>query len=254
MSSTLVVVLNGDTKQVIKEWPLSSLQRWAPSKTGFVLDFGAAAAKQRYYPIETVEGEQLAQLATDCVEQMKSKKRFLPVDEFAFPPVKKPTEVVLANISLGLSCFSSHSQSLSDIVPSAGFLTSSNRKERLESARRVVRSQVGSGIASFAALVRCFPQEKLASPETIDMHAVSGYLATVIISIERLRVALCTLASTLIDPSEMLLEDGKEILGHLRDILGVGTNLLKHILLILGLYLFFFFSDCYCCLIRSLPL
>ena len=226
----------------MKEWPLSSLQRWAPSKTGFVLDFGTGT-KQRYFPIETVEGEQIAQLAADCVELMKSRKTVLvQADEFEFPSPKKPLEVLLSNISLGLASFSFSPHSLNEFIsPSYIFLSILQKQEKIDSARRVVRSQVSSCLSNVAALIRCFPSEKLASPETLELPTVSTYISSVIVSVIRLRRVLSMVASTLTDPNETILDEGKEILTQLREFLVVATNLLKHILFILGLSNFFSF-------------
>ena len=54
------------TKEVIKQWPLSTVRRWAASPTTFTLDFGDYS--DSYYSVQTTEGETISRLiAGACI-------------------------------------------------------------------------------------------------------------------------------------------------------------------------------------------
>ncbi|CAM9487463.1 talin-2 [Lampetra fluviatilis] len=66
------------TKEVIQEWPLTTVKRWAASPKSFTLDFGDYS--DGYYSVQTTEGEQIAQLIAGYIDiilkKKKSKDRF----------------------------------------------------------------------------------------------------------------------------------------------------------------------------------
>uniref|UniRef100_A0A8C5AHK9 Talin 2a n=1 Tax=Gadus morhua TaxID=8049 RepID=A0A8C5AHK9_GADMO len=65
------------TKDVVQEWPLTTVKRWAASPKSFTLDFGEY--QESYYSVQTTEGEQISQLIAgyiDIILKKQSKDRF----------------------------------------------------------------------------------------------------------------------------------------------------------------------------------
>ncbi|KAJ3091552.1 Talin-1, partial [Quaeritorhiza haematococci] len=68
-----VVRLDVETKDILKEWPLVQLRRWAASPNSFTLDFGDYA--DAYYSVQTSEGEQISQLIAGYIDIIMKKKK-----------------------------------------------------------------------------------------------------------------------------------------------------------------------------------
>ncbi|TWW75690.1 Talin-2 [Takifugu flavidus] len=80
-----VMRVDEKTKDVVQEWPLTTVKRWAASPKSFTLDFGEY--QESYYSVQTTEGEQISQLiagyidiilkkASDQKRSKQSKDRF----------------------------------------------------------------------------------------------------------------------------------------------------------------------------------
>ncbi|XP_056287859.1 talin-1 isoform X1 [Pseudoliparis swirei] len=61
------------TKEVIQEWNLTNIKRWAASPKSFTLDFGDY--QDGYYSVQTTEGEQIAQLIAGYIDIILKKKK-----------------------------------------------------------------------------------------------------------------------------------------------------------------------------------
>ncbi|XP_031433991.1 talin-1 isoform X2 [Clupea harengus] len=61
------------TKEVMQEWSLTNIKRWAASPKSFTLDFGDY--QDGYYSVQTTEGEQIAQLIAGYIDIILKKKK-----------------------------------------------------------------------------------------------------------------------------------------------------------------------------------
>ncbi|XP_067871342.1 talin-2 isoform X1 [Heterodontus francisci] len=61
------------TKDVMQEWPLTTVKRWAASPKSFTLDFGEY--QESYYSVQTTEGEQISQLIAGYIDIILKKKQ-----------------------------------------------------------------------------------------------------------------------------------------------------------------------------------
>lgn len=68
-----IMRLDADSKDVIKEWPLTTLRRWAAAPNSFTLDFGDYA--DSYYSVQTNEGEQISQLIAGYIDIILRKRK-----------------------------------------------------------------------------------------------------------------------------------------------------------------------------------
>ncbi|KAK0407513.1 hypothetical protein QR680_019234 [Steinernema hermaphroditum] len=68
-----VMRVDAKTKEVLKEWPLEQVRRWAPSNNTFTLDFGDYL--DGYYAVKTADGQKIAQLIAGYVDIIIRKKR-----------------------------------------------------------------------------------------------------------------------------------------------------------------------------------
>ncbi|XP_064596457.1 talin-1-like [Liolophura sinensis] len=68
-----VVRVDEKTKEILKTWPLTTVRRWAASPNSFTLDFGDYS--DRYYSVQTTEGEQIAQLIAGYIDIILKKKK-----------------------------------------------------------------------------------------------------------------------------------------------------------------------------------
>ncbi|KAM4753233.1 talin-1 isoform X1 [Corvus hawaiiensis] len=68
-----VMRVDEKTKEVIQEWSLTNIKRWAASPKSFTLDFGDY--QDGYYSVQTTEGEQIAQLIAGYIDIILKKKK-----------------------------------------------------------------------------------------------------------------------------------------------------------------------------------
>ncbi|XP_067829406.1 talin-2 [Heptranchias perlo] len=68
-----VMRVDEKTKEVIQEWPLTTVKRWAASPKSFTLDFGEY--QESYYSVQTTEGEQISQLIAGYIDIILKKKQ-----------------------------------------------------------------------------------------------------------------------------------------------------------------------------------
>uniref|UniRef100_A0A0N5AYK5 FERM domain-containing protein n=1 Tax=Syphacia muris TaxID=451379 RepID=A0A0N5AYK5_9BILA len=61
------------TKEILQEWPLEQVRRWAASPKTFTLDFGDY--QEGYYAVQTTDGEKIAQLISGYIDIILKKKR-----------------------------------------------------------------------------------------------------------------------------------------------------------------------------------
>jgi talin len=66
-----VMRVDEKTKDVIKEWPLEQVRRWAASPNTFTLDFGDYS--DGYYSVQTADGEKIAQLIAGYIDIILKK-------------------------------------------------------------------------------------------------------------------------------------------------------------------------------------
>ncbi|POI34832.1 hypothetical protein CIB84_001418 [Bambusicola thoracicus] len=66
-----VMRVDEKTKEVIQEWSLTNIKRWAASPKSFTLDFGDY--QDGYYSVQTTEGEQIAQLIAGYIDIILKK-------------------------------------------------------------------------------------------------------------------------------------------------------------------------------------
>ena len=70
-----VMRVDEKTKQVLKEWPLEQVRRWAASHKSFTLDFGDYLDK--YYAVQTTDGEKIAALIGGYIDIILKKKKMI---------------------------------------------------------------------------------------------------------------------------------------------------------------------------------
>uniref|UniRef100_A0AAR2L5U6 Talin 1 n=1 Tax=Pygocentrus nattereri TaxID=42514 RepID=A0AAR2L5U6_PYGNA len=68
-----VMRVDEKTKEVMQEWSLTNIKRWAASPKSFTLDFGDY--QDGYYSVQTTEGEQIAQLIAGYIDIILKKKK-----------------------------------------------------------------------------------------------------------------------------------------------------------------------------------
>ncbi|XP_051578035.1 talin-2-like [Myxocyprinus asiaticus] len=68
-----VMRVDEKTKDVIQEWPLTTVKRWAASPKSFTLDFGEY--QESYYSVQTTEGEQISHLIAGYIDIILKKKQ-----------------------------------------------------------------------------------------------------------------------------------------------------------------------------------
>uniref|UniRef100_A0A8C2TL47 Talin 2 n=1 Tax=Coturnix japonica TaxID=93934 RepID=A0A8C2TL47_COTJA len=68
-----VMRVDEKTKEVIQEWSLTNIKRWAASPKSFTLDFGEY--QESYYSVQTTEGEQISQLIAGYIDIILKKKQ-----------------------------------------------------------------------------------------------------------------------------------------------------------------------------------
>ncbi|KAI8824903.1 uncharacterized protein EV422DRAFT_576151 [Fimicolochytrium jonesii] len=78
-----VVKLDPLTKEIIREWRLTQLRRWAASPNSFTMDFGDYA--EAYFSVRTKEGEQISQLIAGYIDiiikKRKEAEKVVEIDE-----------------------------------------------------------------------------------------------------------------------------------------------------------------------------
>ncbi|GMT28060.1 hypothetical protein PFISCL1PPCAC_19357, partial [Pristionchus fissidentatus] len=68
-----VMRVDEKTKEVMKEWPLEQVRKWAPTPRSFTLDFGDYA--DGFYTVQTADGEKIAQLIGGYIDIILKKKK-----------------------------------------------------------------------------------------------------------------------------------------------------------------------------------
>uniref|UniRef100_A0A8D2LRG6 Talin 2 n=1 Tax=Varanus komodoensis TaxID=61221 RepID=A0A8D2LRG6_VARKO len=68
-----VMRVDEKSKEVLQEWPLTTVKRWAASPKSFTLDFGEY--QESYYSVQTTEGEQISQLIAGYIDIILKKKQ-----------------------------------------------------------------------------------------------------------------------------------------------------------------------------------
>lgn len=72
VSKDSVLRLDERTKEILQNWPLTSVRRWGASPHTFTLDFGDYS--DRYYSVQTTEAEQILQLISGYIDIILKKK------------------------------------------------------------------------------------------------------------------------------------------------------------------------------------
>jgi talin len=68
-----VMRVDEKSKQVLKDWPLEQVRRWAAAPRTFTLDFGDY--KDKYYSVQTDDSEKIAQLIAGYIDIILKKKK-----------------------------------------------------------------------------------------------------------------------------------------------------------------------------------
>ncbi|KAJ3364655.1 Talin-1 [Allomyces javanicus] len=68
-----IMRVDAETKDVIKQWPLTSLRRWAASPNAFTMDFGDY--QDAFYTVQTTQGELMSQLIGGYIDIIIKRKR-----------------------------------------------------------------------------------------------------------------------------------------------------------------------------------
>lgn len=68
-----IVRVDSETKDIIQQWQLTQLRRWAASPNSFTLDFGDYA--DAYYSVQTTEGDQISQLIAGYIDIILKKRK-----------------------------------------------------------------------------------------------------------------------------------------------------------------------------------
>ncbi|KAJ3320641.1 Talin-1 [Boothiomyces sp. JEL0866] len=70
-----IIRMNTETKQVLTDWKLTHLRRWAATAKSFTLDFGDYA--DTYYQVETEEGEEISRLIAGYIDILIKRRNLL---------------------------------------------------------------------------------------------------------------------------------------------------------------------------------
>ena len=71
-----LVLMNADTKEIEKSFPLTHLKRWAPGARTFTLDFGEY--EEDYFTVQTLEGEAISQLIAGYIDIILKRTKDAP--------------------------------------------------------------------------------------------------------------------------------------------------------------------------------
>ncbi|KAJ3364604.1 Talin-1, partial [Kappamyces sp. JEL0680] len=82
ITKSTVVRMDIETKKIVSEWKLTQLRNWTFSAKTFTLDLGDH--EQKYYQVETKEGDEITRLLSGYVEILVKKRNLLSI---------KPVEV-----------------------------------------------------------------------------------------------------------------------------------------------------------------
>lgn len=87
-----ILRLDGKSKEILQNWPLTSVRRWGASPQTFTLDFGDYS--DRYYSVQTTEAEQILQLISgyiDIILKKKEAKDYFGIDSNEYSSVLEDT-------------------------------------------------------------------------------------------------------------------------------------------------------------------
>ncbi|KAI9224863.1 hypothetical protein BC828DRAFT_435962 [Blastocladiella britannica] len=73
ISKDSILRCDGETKEVLQSWPLTSLRRWAASPSMFTMDFGDY--QDAFYSVQTNQGEQMSQLIAGYIDIIIKRKK-----------------------------------------------------------------------------------------------------------------------------------------------------------------------------------
>lgn len=73
VTKNAVLRLDENTKEILKQWPLTTVRRWGASPNTFTLDFGDYA--DQYYSVQTTDAEQIVQLIAGYIDIIMKKKQ-----------------------------------------------------------------------------------------------------------------------------------------------------------------------------------
>ena len=75
ISKTAVYRLDNDTKEILKEWPLESIQRWAAGPKNATLDFGEYQEEPYAVKTNEGEGEKIVQLISGYIDIIMENRK-----------------------------------------------------------------------------------------------------------------------------------------------------------------------------------
>lgn len=75
ISKLAVYRLDNDTKEILQEWPLESIQRWAAGSKNATLDFGEYQDETYAVKTREGEGEKIVQLISGYIDIIMESRR-----------------------------------------------------------------------------------------------------------------------------------------------------------------------------------
>lgn len=148
-----VLRLDEKSKEILKNWPLTSVRRWGASPHTFTLDFGDYS--DRYYSVQTTEAEQILQLISgyiDIILKKKEAKDHFGIDSNEYSTVMEDTVSPLKAI----------------------VIENSNQKVKSESVAKPAVLRVPQEPISYAT--GYVSEEKYTSIEITCTEAISGVM------------------------------------------------------------------------------
>jgi talin len=154
-----IVKMNFETREVVKEWPIEQLRRWAATSNSFTLDFGDW--NDDYFVVKTEEGEQMSKLIAgyiDLILKTQTEANRMAEEDDA-------QEAQIGNVAMASgTAYSSVTQSFTAGVGSGMAVPNAmNLAQQVPGASRIGGMQgysvggVGSGIAGMSVTSMAYP-------------------------------------------------------------------------------------------------
>uniref|UniRef100_A0A8B9I9J7 Talin 1 n=1 Tax=Anser brachyrhynchus TaxID=132585 RepID=A0A8B9I9J7_9AVES len=192
-----VMRVDEKTKEVIQEWSLTNIKRWAASPKSFTLDFGDY--QDGYYSVQTTEGEQIAQLITSA------------------------QQALTGTINSSMQAVNAAQATLDDFetLPPLGQDAASKawRKNKMDESKHEIHSQVDAITAGTASVVNLTTGD----PADTDYTAVGCAVTTISSNLTEMSKGVKLLAALMEDEGG----NGRQLLQAAKNLASAISDLLK---------------------------
>uniref|UniRef100_A0A5F9CM20 Talin 1 n=1 Tax=Oryctolagus cuniculus TaxID=9986 RepID=A0A5F9CM20_RABIT len=202
-----VMRVDEKTKEVIQEWNLTNIKRWAASPKSFTLDFGDY--QDGYYSVQTTEGEQIAQLIAGYIDIILKKT--------------SAQQALTGTINSSMQAVQAAQATLDDFdtLPPLGQDAASKawRKNKMDESKHEIHSQVDAITAGTASVVNLTAGD----PAETDYTAVGCAVTTISSNLTEMSRGVKLLAALLEDEGG----SGRPLLQAAKGLAGAVSELLR---------------------------